>query len=161
MMRVRCLLGALLLSACGGHAAPGSTSPQAAPSSTPESAVRAFLLAATDSNMPQMSRLFGTEKGSAYTTHQPADYQRKLEVMQIYLRGINYTVGKIHPSDNDASKTVVDVIIDRRACSRTMPVTTVQSSRDGWLINALDLNTAGNPQRPCRDAGGDAVPPKQ
>ena len=159
-MRIRFLLAALLLSACGGHSGPTSTAPQMAPSATPESAVRAFIKAADDSNIVQMSQLFGTDKGSAYATHQPADYQRKLEVIQLYLRNIKYTVGRIHPADNDPTHTVVDVIIDRKACSRTMPVTAVQSAKDGWMVNQLDLNTAGNPSRPCRDAGGDAVAPK-
>ena len=161
-MRNRWLIGALLLPAChGGGAAPGAVKPQGAAPVTAEAAVRAFIQAATDSNIARMAMLWGTDKGSAYETHQPSDYMHRLEVIQLYLRNINYTVGKIHPADNDAGKTVVDVIIDRKACSRTMPVTTVQSSKDGWIVNQLDLNTAGNPSRPCRDAGGDAVAPKQ
>jgi len=161
-MQNRWLIGALLLSACGGgKAAPGAVNPQSAAPVTAEAAVRAFIKAASDSNIAEMSQLFGTDKGSAYSTHQPADFQRKLEVMQIYLRNIQYTVGKIHPADNEPGKTIVDVIIDRKACSRTMPITTVLSAKDGWMVNSLDLNTAGNPSRPCRDAGGDAVAPKQ
>ncbi|MEO8030524.1 MAG: hypothetical protein ABI765_06730 [Gemmatimonadota bacterium] len=159
-MRIRLLTGALLLAACGGGAGPAAVAPQGAAAATPEAAVRAFLQAATDSNIARMSMLWGTEKGPAFKTHQPSEYMKRLEVIQIYLRDIKYTVGNIHPASDDASKQVVEVIIDRSSCHRTMPVTAAQSSRDGWVVYQFDLNTAGSPQRPCRDAGADQIQPK-
>lgn len=160
-MRMRLWYGALALMACGGGAGPGAVNPANAPPASPETAVRAFLQAVADSNIERMSSLWGTEKGAASRTHQPNDYTKRMEVVQLYLRKTEYTVGAIRPVEGDAGKSIVNVVLDRKSCSRTMPVTVVQTPKDGWIINQLDLNQAGSPSRPCRDAGADAVQPKQ
>jgi hypothetical protein len=158
-MRIRFWVGALAVAACGGGS-PGPVSPVPAVPPTPESSVRSFLQAVADSNIEQMSLLWGTEKGPAGRTKQPADYTKRMEVIQIYLRNTAYTVGAIHNVESDPSRKIVNVVFDRKACLRTMPVTVVQTPKDGWIINQMDLNEAGSPSRPCRDAGEDPVKPK-
>lgn len=160
-MRFRLWCGALALAACGGGASGGSAAPASVTPVNPDAAVRAFLQAIADSNIERMSSLWGTEKGPAARTHQPPDYIKRMEVVQLYLRNTAYTIGAIRPAEGDPTRSIVNVVLDRKACMRTMPVTVVQTGKDGWLINQLDLNLAGSPSRPCRDAGQDAVPPKQ
>jgi hypothetical protein len=158
-MRIRLWFGALALAACGG-ASGGSAAPASVVPANPDAAVRAFLQAVADSNIERMSSLWGTDKGSAARTRLPADYVKRMEVVQLYLRNTSYTIGAIRPAEGDPTKTIVNVVLDRKACTRTMPVTVVQTPKDGWVINQLDLNLAGSPSRPCRDAGQDAVQPK-
>jgi hypothetical protein len=159
-MQIRLWCGALALAACSSGAAPGPVNPAEAAATSPEAAVRAFLQAVADSNVPRMSSLWGTEKGPASRTRQPADYTKRMEVVQLYLRNTAYTLGAIRPMETDPSKSIVNVVLDRKECQRTMPVTVVQTSKEGWLVNELDLNQAGSPSRPCRDAGADKIPPK-
>jgi len=146
--------------ACGGSKT-GSVEPSTGVSPTPEAAVRSFLQAVADSNIDRMAMLWGSEKGPAGRTKQPADYIKRMEVIQIYLRNSAYTIGAINKVEGDPSRNTVNVVFDRKACVRTMPVTVLQTSKDGWIINQLDLNQAGSPTRPCRNAGDDPVKPKQ
>ena len=159
-MRIRWWLGALMLVACGGSQA-GSVAPSSAVPPTPEAAVRAFLQAVADSNIDAMASLWGTEKGPASRTKQPTDYLKRMEVVQIYLRNSPYTIGAVSKVEGDPSRNTVNVVFDRKACVRTMPVTVLQTAKDGWIVNQLDLNQAGSPTRPCRNAGDDPVKPKQ
>ena len=158
-MRNRLWIGALLVMACGGSKA-GSVDPSSAAPPTPEAAVRSFLQAVADSNIDRMASLWGSEKGPAARTKQPADYVKRMEVIQIYLRNASYTIGAVNKVEGDPSRNTVNVVFDRKACVRTMPVTVLQTSKDGWIINQLDLNQAGSPTRPCRNAGDDAIKPK-
>jgi hypothetical protein len=79
------VLALAALAACGGSA---GSAPAAAPGpvTSPRGAVEQFLQAVADSNLQKMASLWGTAAGPAAKTNQPADYQRRLVVMQAYLR---------------------------------------------------------------------------
>jgi len=69
------LLGTVLaVAACGG----GGAASQPAPVPSAEAAVRSFFQAVADSNIARMATLWGTEKGSAASTGQPPDYEKRL-----------------------------------------------------------------------------------
>jgi hypothetical protein len=130
--------------ACGG------SGPQAVkPSPTPEAAVRGFFQAVADSDLVRMSMLWGTDKGSAASTGQPPDWKKRMTVAQIYLRGAPMRILGDQPLEGTTDQRKLEVELDRGECKRVVPVLTVHSQRDGWLVNAIDLNLAGSPARPC------------
>ena len=139
----------LLSSACGG---PGSTVPQDF-AATPEIAVRDFMQAVTDSNIPRMGRYWGTAKGPASETQQPPDYVRRLSVTQAFLRASPYRILRSDPVANDPGRHTVEVELSRTDgdgshCTRNLPFTMVNTKR-GWIITAIDLTLAGTPGRSC------------
>ncbi len=146
----------VLLAACGG----GRTAPAPAvgPAPSPEGAVRSFMAAVADSNIPLMGRFWGTSRGPASVTGQPADYQRRLTVTQIYLRDTPYKIVRTEPAAGDPNRQVVTVELDRRACVRTVPFTTIKTADGGWIVTAIDLNQAGTPGRPCAAPKPEAQP---
>ena len=48
--------------------------------------------AVADSNLQKMARLWGTSAGPAAKTNQPPDYERRIVVMQAYLRNDDYRI---------------------------------------------------------------------
>jgi len=139
--------------ACGGG---GASSPK--PSQSAESAVRQFLQAVADSDIARMSALWGTDKGSAASTGEPKDWQKRMVVTQIYLRGSPYKILSDDPVEGNVNHRKVSVELDRGECKRTVPIIAVRSDRDGWLVNSIDLNLAGTPARPCAPVGDEQAP---
>ena len=133
----------LLASACGG----GSTSPVPSPLSSSPQAVSAFMRAAADSNISRMAELWGTSKGPASQTH-PVEYEKRLMVMQARLRGDSTRIVSDTPVPGDDNRRRVAIALYRGTCVKQIPVTTVRI-RDGWIVQTVDLNFAGNPARPC------------
>src|SRR5437667_8091010 len=77
------LLSAVLLgSACGGNV----SSAPAEPVGSSTQVITDFLRAARDSNLTRMAELWGTARGPASQT-RPDGYEKRLAVMQVYLRG--------------------------------------------------------------------------
>ncbi|HXG43185.1 MAG TPA: hypothetical protein VNJ71_00360 [Gemmatimonadales bacterium] len=146
----------VLLAACGG----GRTAPPptVAPAASPEEAVRRFMAAVADSNIPLMGRHWGTARGPASVTGQPADYQRRLTVTQLYLRNTPYKIVRIEAEGGNPTRQVVTVELDRRECVRAVPFTTVKTADGAWIVAAIDLNLAGTPGRPCAAPKPDAQP---
>lgn len=143
-----------LLAACGGGAA-GTPAP-AEKATTPESAVQNFLRAVADSNISRMGRFWGTSRGPAVVTRSPADYEQRLGITQIFLRGSPFRIVRTEAVAGDAARRVVVVELDRTntdgtQCVRTLPVTVVETANHGWLVNAMDLSLAGTPGRPCAE----------
>jgi hypothetical protein len=141
-----------LVAACGGSPA-GAPAP-VENAATPEGAVQNFMKAVADSNISRMGRFWGSRRGPAVVTKTPADFEQRLGVTQIYLRGTPYQIVRTDPVPGDADRRVVVLDLDRTnadgtRCTRTVPVTVVQSPDHGWLVNALDLSLAGTPGRPC------------
>ena len=48
--------------------------------------------AVADSNLDKMATLWGTANGPASRTRQPSDYQRRIAIMQAYLRNDSFRV---------------------------------------------------------------------
>ncbi|MGH7500080.1 MAG: hypothetical protein ACREL3_14670, partial [Gemmatimonadales bacterium] len=83
MIKRRWIGTTLLIIACGGGAAKPA---EVHPANSPSAAVTGFLLAVSDSNLTKMASLWGTAAGPSSRTRQPSDYERRIAVMQAYLR---------------------------------------------------------------------------
>lgn len=146
------LLGAL---ACGGGAGPA---PAPAPSMAgPEQAVKDFLDAAADSNVVRMADLWGTTAGPAGVTKVPPDYERRVVVMQAYLKPHRYRIFASTAPDATVPRRVVDVEFRRDQCVKVVPVTVVRAGDGRWLVNAVDIAMLGNPAKPCAEATADST----
>jgi hypothetical protein len=148
----------LLLAACGGGAASGPAPSLSA--TTPEGAVRLFFQAVADSNVAAMARLWGSAGGPAIETHKPPDYAKRMEITQLWLRNSPYRVTSTGAVPGESAKRQVQVELDRadidgKRCVRSISVVVVNAGKDGWIVEAIDLNQAGTPGRSCT---GGAVP---
>ncbi len=149
----------LISGACGGG--PGSTVPQDF-AATPEIAVRDFMQAVTDSNIPRMGRYWGNAKGPASETRQPPDYVQRLLVTQAFLRQSPYRILRSDPVANDPERHTVEVELSRTDvdgshCVRNLPFTMVNTKR-GWIVTAIDITLAGTPGRACLSVPKTAAP---
>ena len=135
----------LLLAACGGGSAP-----QTQPASSASGAVSSFMQAVADSNLGKMASLWGTANGSAAKTNQPPDWQRRIAIMQAYLRNDSFRITSDVP-EADESRRGLLVEIKRSTCTWSVPFTTVKTRDGSWIVTQLDLAAAGNPARPCQD----------
>ena len=146
-----CWTAILLLSACGGGSAPVQ------PAHSASTAVEGFMQAVADSNLGKMASLWGTTSGPASKTHQPPDYERRIAIMQAYLRSDGFRI--ISDVAEGEKRRAVQVQLRRETCTWNVPFVTVSTADGTWLVNSVDLNAAGNPARPCVEgATGDSVP---
>jgi hypothetical protein len=143
----------LALAACGGG---GAGSPPVSPETSAATAVQSFMQAVADSNLAKMASLWGSAAGPASKTHQPADYVRRIVIMQSYLRHDDSRIASDTPEGNP-SKHSVQVEIRRSACTWTVPFVVLQLADGSWLVNQVDLGAAGNPVRPCAPTAGDST----
>jgi len=147
------IIAALLLAACAGG---GSPAPTAAPAASAERVVQEFMRAVADSNLTKMAQLWGSAKGAAGTTHEPADYERRIAIMQAYLRGAQYRILSNDVDPASADQRVLQVELKRESCDKTVPFAVIRTG-DTWLINRVDLSAVGSPGRPC-DAAPSSSP---
>jgi len=136
---------AMLLAACGGGS--GGTA-AVHPANTASVAVENFMKAVADSNLAAMAGLWGTSKGPASRTRQPADYERRISVMRSYLSHDDFRILGDTPDVSEGRHTV-QVQIRRSACTWTIPFVVIQLADGSWIVNQMDLTAAGNPARPC------------
>ena len=146
MIKQRWLGSVLLLAACGGASAP-----PAQPANSASGAVRSFMQAVADSNVVKMANLWGTASGPAARTNQPPDWQRRVAIMQAYLRNDSFRITSDVP-EADESRRGLLVEIKRRTCTWTVPFTAIKLRGGSWIVTQLDLAAAGNPARPCQEA---------
>lgn len=137
--------GALFLAACGG----GTGTQAAAPLPSAEAAVREFVAAATDSNIARMAQAWGTANGAAAVTGQPAQWEQRLRVVQVYLRGGTWRVLNSTQGTGAEDTRVVMMQFTRGTCVKSIPFGTIRTSRGGWLVSEVDVSAAGNPVNPC------------
>jgi hypothetical protein len=126
------------------------------PANTASAAVENFMKAVSDSNLAVMAGLWGTSKGSASRTRQPADYQRRIVVMQSYLSHDDFRILGDVPEGSEGRHTV-QVQIRRGACTWTIPFLVIQLADGSWIVNQMDLTAAGNPARPCESSAQDTA----
>ena len=146
-MRHSTVLLMVLLPACSGYR--GSGGPSAAPVTSSSQAMRDFMQAAADSNLSRMGQLWGTRKGPAAETNTPPDFEKRLILIQAYLRAdSSKLISDLSiPGEND--KRQVAVAIYRRGCMKQVPAVMIRLGNKGWIVNNVDLAPAGNPARPC------------
>jgi hypothetical protein len=143
----------MALAACSSGS---SGAPAVHPANTASAAVQNFMKAVSDSNLAAMAGLWGTSKGSASRTRQPADYQRRIVVMQSYLSHDDFRILGDVPEGSEGRHTV-QVQIRRGACTWTIPFLVIQLADGSWIVNQMDLTAAGNPARPCETSAQDTA----
>jgi hypothetical protein len=113
--------------------------------------------AVADSNLTKMADLWGTSNGPASRTHQPPDYQRRIAIIQAYLRHDGFRVTS--DAAEGQNRRALQVEIRRQTCTWNVPFVAVTTGDGSWLVNSVDLGAAGNPARPCVEASpGDSLP---
>jgi hypothetical protein len=138
----------LALVACGGGGSTGSV----APAKTPAGTVESFMQAVADSDLTRMAQLWGTAAGPAAKTRTPPDYERRIAVMQSYLRNESHRVLPVVSSGSEARQDV-QVELRRELCTWVVPFTTIKDNDGHWIVNQVDISQAGNPARPCVPGG--------
>jgi hypothetical protein len=136
----------LLLAACGGSAGSAPTEPARSASGT----VEGFMQAVADSNLAKMAMLWGTSRGPAAQTNTPPDWERRIAIMRSYLRNEAFRIESDAP-DGEA-RHLVQVELRRETCTWVVPFTVIKLGDGTWIVNQVDLTTAGNPMRPCQEA---------
>lgn len=141
-------LALLVFSACGSGSAPGG-GPE--PVNDPGETIGLFMDAVKAEDLVTMGRLWGTRDGPLVRRIEPVEAQRRLRLMQIYLKHDSYTAvideGQAYANNDREMHYRVTVV--RQACRPVIPFKLVRS-RSGWLIENVNLAEAGNPARPCR-----------
>lgn len=143
-MRKTVLAIAVILAACGGQQGSAPTTPVASPGQ----AMREFMQAVADSNLTRMSQLWGSSRGPATETHDPPDYEKRLVVIQLFLRADSSNVVSDMPFTGDDNRRKLVVQIYRQGCMKQIPATLLRV-KGAWIVNDVDLVSAGNPARPC------------
>jgi hypothetical protein len=148
--KLGCCAAALLLAACGG-----GTPATVQPAKSAAAAVQGFMQAVADSNISKMASLWGTTNGPAIRTNQPADWERRVAIMQAYLKNDSFRV----TSDvgEGQARRALQVEIRRKTCTWSVPFIVVKLGEGSWLVNQVDLTQAGNPARPCDGAATDST----
>jgi hypothetical protein len=141
----------LVLAACAG----GTSAPEVEPAASASDAVRGFMQAVADSNVGKMASLWGTANGPASRTNQPPDWQRRIAIMQAYLRNESFRITS-DTLEADVSRRALQVEIRRETCTWTVPFVALKARDGSWLITQIDLAAAGNPARPCAEGGADS-----
>jgi len=122
---------------------------------SPEAAVQQFMAAVETRDMPVMGHLWGSaERGPASGWMKPEELERRLAVMGVYLQNDEHEVLPLaYEPLPTVSQRIVRVRITRSGCQYTVPFTLVPHG-DGWLINSIDIASAGNPARTCEAVPG-------
>ena len=68
--------------------------------------------------------------------------------MQAYLRHDDSRIVSDTPDDVPTRHTV-QAQLRRSACTWTVPFAVIQLADGNWIVNSVDLATAGNPARGC------------
>jgi hypothetical protein len=138
-----------LVAACGGGTTAADPARSAGPAMSAEAAVRAFLKGVADSNLTTMATHWGGPGGPAIRTNQPPDWEKRMVVMQAYLARAEYRIVSDVGSGSDAASRSLSVELRRPECIRVVPFTAIRTSDGSWLVNQVDLASAGSPIKPC------------
>ena len=148
-MRPMILAGLAALAACGGGTSIAGGPVEPAGSSS--QALTSFMRAAADSNLARMAELWGNADGPAARTGQPPEWERRVIIMQAYLRGDSSRVVTDVPVSGSDSQRRVIVALYRTGCVKQIPAIVTRTKSGGWLVENVDISAAGNPARPCED----------
>jgi hypothetical protein len=137
------LLAGLVASACGGGRS--STAPR---SSDPAEAVTGFLAAVKANDLVGMGQRWGTERGPAAQWMDRQVLHQRLTIMQSFLVHERFAIEPGNAAEMPG-KPVLRIRLWRNGCEPVVPFTLVRS-QDGWLVEDVKLEAAGNPTRSCR-----------
>lgn len=144
-MRKMVLVASAFLAACGGNSGSAPTAPVASSGQ----AMREFLQAAADSNLTRMSQLWGSSRGPAAETRYPVEYEKRLAVIQVYLRADSSRIVSDMPVTGDERHRQLVVAVYRSGgCMKQIPAT-LSKVKGAWIVTNIELAAAGNPARPC------------
>jgi hypothetical protein len=135
---------ALMIAACGG----GGRG-QVAPLPAAETGLRSFLQAAKDSNLTAMAAHWGNVHGPAGATGSPADYQKRMLIIQAWLKDNSFRVLSNEPSSTADNQRVLQVELTRGSCVNVVPFTMIRTGGGDWLVYQFNLEQVGSPGRPC------------
>jgi hypothetical protein len=142
-MRSGLVFMGVLLAACGGARG------QVAPAPEADASLRTFLQAAADSNVNVMAEHWGTSRGSAARTGKPDDYQKRVMIMQAFLKGtVNRIVGT-DPVLGENNQRLLQVELTRNGCVAVVPFTMIRTGRGDWLVKEFNLELVPSPSRGC------------
>jgi hypothetical protein len=130
------------------------------PVGAPAAVAAKFMQAIADSNIAQLGELWGTSAGPAATVGKPSNWGQRVTVIHAYLKGGTH---RILGEDSGVARTdrrTIMVELSREGCVKTVPFTMVFTKQGSWLVNAIDLNAAGVPGRPCAPNNQAAAPPR-
>ena len=150
------LAAALTLAACGGQASTSvAQNRQPEPAGDAEAVVQQFMEAVADSNLAKMAELWGTAKGSAARTRQPSDYERRIVIMQAYLRDRRHRLMSNTQEGADVNRRIVQVEFRRGDCVKMVPFTVIRSEPGDWIVNSIDLALLGAPGSNCDEGAAE------
>jgi len=112
------------------------------------------MAAVADSNLPKMAEYWGTAKGSAAETGNPPDYPKRVEVIQLWLRGYSYRILASTPVDASRNAQSMEIEMLKGDCRKQVSFLAVKASGDRWVIQSIDLNAVGSPMMPCVEDRG-------
>jgi hypothetical protein len=141
------VLGLLVAACSSGSSADPSRTTGPAPSA--EAAVRGFLKGVADSNLTAMATYWGSAAGPAARTNQPSDWEKRMVVMQAYLAKADYRIVSDVGSGIETGSRSLSVELRRPECIRLVPFTVIRAADGAWLVNQVDLASAGSPIKPC------------
>lgn len=150
---------ALVLMACSSGARSSMAQAPASPQAGAEAAVQGFLQAVADSDLVKMAQHWGTSKGSAAATGEPSDYQRRIVVMQAYLRNLPYRILSNSQDGEASDRRILQVEFTRNGCEAIAPFTTVRADGGKWVVQALDLAKVGGPGTKCSQPAAEGAQP--
>lgn len=150
-MRRLAVLVVLGATACGG----GSQRPGSAAPNSMQETVNQFLGAVKANDLGRMGRLWGTDKGPAAASMDPAELSQRLTVIQRYLTHSGFRVieGPLTVPGKERLRTF-RVELHRLNCVRVLPLDVIQTRSGGWVVYDVHLEAAGNPVLACPPAGG-------
>ena len=143
-MRRSTAVAAALLMACGGGSGPSVNAERSAGQVAQE-----FMRAVRDSNVTRMAELWGTARGPASETHSPAGYEKRVVVMQAWLRGDSARVVSDVADASDRNRRRVEVSLFRGPCAKQVPFLLIRTKSGDWVVYNVDIAKAGNPAHPC------------
>lgn len=133
---------------------PAGATAQGAKATSASQAVEEYIRAASDSNLVRMAELFGTDKGTLTRQHV-AGADKRMVILHAYLGGVKVrALSEVLGAKSN--ERIVSTEIARGPCKVVLPVTAVQSSKDGWLVRNLNLDAAREVNLPCVGSGNPA-----
>jgi len=152
VMRRLALLVALGGLGCGSR-------PQAVTPQSPNQTLAQFMDAVKAHDLKGMGALWGNERGPVADRMKPADLNKVLTVIQIYLAHEGYRVidGPLPKVGQDNALTY-HLELERKGCHIATPIELLRGKSGTWFVYDVHLETLPNPARGCQYPGAGTPP---